>query len=43
MSWVEFAREDGCSGGKTHQIFNTFILFSSVFLRTVDVAPDVGF
>ena len=35
--------ESNCPRGKTRQIFNTFFLFSSVFPRTVDVAPDVGF
>jgi hypothetical protein len=39
-SWEEFAREGGCPGGKTHQIFSTFSLFLSVFVRTVDAAPD---
>uniref|UniRef100_A0A2N9EZU0 Uncharacterized protein n=1 Tax=Fagus sylvatica TaxID=28930 RepID=A0A2N9EZU0_FAGSY len=42
-SWEESAYEGGCPGGKTHQIFITFSLFSSVFTRTVDVAPDVDF
>ena len=39
----ESAREGSCPGGKTHQIFSAFSLFSSVFACTVDVAPDVGF
>ena len=43
VSWKESAHEGGCLGRKTCQIFNTFSLFSSVFARMVDVAPDVGF
>jgi hypothetical protein len=43
VSWLESMHEGGCPGGKTHQIFNTFSLFLSVFACTVDVAPDVGF
>ena len=35
--------EGGCLGGKTCQIFSTFSLFSSVFARTVDIAPDIVF
>jgi hypothetical protein len=35
--------EDDYLGGKTRQNFSTFSLFSSVFVRTVDVAPDVDF
>ena len=27
VSWKESAREGGCLGGKTHQIFNAFFLF----------------
>ena len=42
-SWKESAQEGGYLGGKTRQIFSTFSLFSSVFERMVDVAPDVGF
>jgi hypothetical protein len=42
-SWKESAHEGGCLGGKTHQIFSTYSLFLSVFARTVDVAPVVGF
>ena len=42
-SWEEFEHEGDCLGGKTRQNFSTFSLFSSVFVRTVDVAPDVGF
>ena len=43
MSWKEFAHEGGCPGRKTRQIFNIFSLLLSVFARTVDVAPNVGF
>jgi hypothetical protein len=43
VSRKEFAREGGCPRGKTHQIFNAFSLFLSVFARTVDLASDVGF
>ena len=39
----EFAREGGCSGGKTRQIFNVFSLFLSVFAHMVDLVSDVGF
>ena len=39
----EFAREGGCPGGKTRQIFNAFSLFLSVFAHMVDLASDVGF
>jgi hypothetical protein len=42
-SWEESTHEGSCPGGKARQIFNTFSLFSSVFGRTIDVAPDVGF
>jgi hypothetical protein len=42
-SWEESANEGGCLRGKTRQIFSTFSLFSLVFLRTIDIAPDVGF
>ena len=42
-SWKESAHEGSCPGGKTRQIFSTFSLFSSVFARMVDVAPNVGF
>uniref|UniRef100_A0A2N9HMT0 Uncharacterized protein n=1 Tax=Fagus sylvatica TaxID=28930 RepID=A0A2N9HMT0_FAGSY len=43
VSWKESALEGGCSGGKARQIFSTFSLFSSVFARMVNVAPDIGF
>ena len=43
VSWKESVYEGGCPGGKTHQIFSVFSLFSPVFARIVDVAPDVGF
>ena len=42
-SWKESVHESGCPGGKTRQIFSTFSLFSSVFVRMVDVGPDVSF
>uniref|UniRef100_A0A2N9GBV4 Uncharacterized protein n=1 Tax=Fagus sylvatica TaxID=28930 RepID=A0A2N9GBV4_FAGSY len=38
----EFAREGGCPGGKTRQIFSAFSLSLSVFACTVDLASDVG-
>ena len=38
----ESTHEGGCPGGKTRRVFSTFSLFSSVFVRTVDVAPDIG-
>ena len=41
--WEDSARKGGCPGGKTCQISSMFSLFSSVFLRTVDVASDIGF
>uniref|UniRef100_A0A2N9EMS1 Integrase catalytic domain-containing protein n=1 Tax=Fagus sylvatica TaxID=28930 RepID=A0A2N9EMS1_FAGSY len=43
VSRKEFAREGGCPGGKTRQIFSAFSLSLSVFARTVDLASDVGF
>jgi hypothetical protein len=43
MSWKESTHEGSCLGEKTRQIFSTFSLFSSVFARAIDVAPDVGF
>jgi hypothetical protein len=43
VSRKEFAREGGCPGGKTRQIFSAFSLFLSVFARTVDLASDVDF
>jgi hypothetical protein len=43
VSWEELAHEGGCPGGKTSQIFSSFSLFSLVFARMVDVAPNVGF
>ena len=42
-SWKESTHEGGCPEEKMRQIFNTFSLFSLVFARMVDVAPDVGF
>ncbi len=42
-SWKESAHECGCPGEKTCQIFSTFSLFLSVFVRTVDVARNVDF
>jgi hypothetical protein len=42
-SWKESAREGGCPGEKTCQIFGVFSLFLSAFACMVDVAPNVGF
>ena len=39
----EFAREGGCPGGKTRQIFSAFSLFLSQFVRVFDLVSDVGF
>ena len=39
----ESAHEGSCPGGKMRRIFNMFSLFSSAFVHTVNVAPDVGF
>ena len=42
-SWKESVHEGGYSGGKTRRVFSTFSLFSLVFARTVDMAPDIDF
>jgi hypothetical protein len=43
MSWEDSVREDGPPRGKMRQISNTLFLLSSIFLRMVDVVPNVGF
>ena len=43
MTWEDYVREDGLPGGKTCQMSSTIFLLSSIFPRTIDVAPGVGF
>ena len=43
MSQEDSAREGGCPGGKTRQIFSAFSLFFVCFAHMFDLAPDVSF